>query len=196
MSTKSKKPKEASIDENQVLEESKNTKENIESQEKVDPNKEALEKMEKELASQKDRLLRIAAEYENFRKRTEKEKASIYSDAISMAVGAILPIADSLENATKSLEDLDENYKKGLNLIVNQFNESMKKLNVESFGDKGDTFNPDLHNAVAHIEDDNLEENVIAEVFQKGYKIGDRIVRYAMVQVANWLYFYKIFYYV
>ena len=185
LSTKSKKPKEASIDENQVLEESKNTKENIESQEKVDPNKEALEKMEKELASQKDRLLRIAAEYENFRKRTEKEKASIYSDAISMAVGAILPIADSLENATKSLEDLDENYKKGLNLIVNQFNESMKKLNVESFGDKGDTFNPDLHNAVAHIEDDNLEENVIAEVFQKGYKIGDRIVRYAMVQVAN-----------
>ncbi len=185
LSTKSKKPKEASIDENQVLEESKNTKENIESQEKVDPNKEALEKMEKELASQKDRLLRIAAEYENFRKRTEKEKASIYSDAISMAVGAILPIADSLENATKSLENLDENYKKGLNLIVNQFNESMKKLNVESFGDKGDTFNPDLHNAVAHIEDDNLEENVIAEVFQKGYKIGDRIVRYAMVQVAN-----------
>lgn len=184
------------MDENQVLEESKDTKENIESQEKVDPNKEALEKMEKELASQKDRLLRIAAEYENFRKRTEKEKASIYSDAISMAVGAILPIADSLENATKSLEDLDENYKKGLNLIVNQFNESMKKLNVESFGDKGDTFNPDLHNAVAHIEDDNLEENVIAEVFQKGYKIGDRIVRYAMVQVANWLYFYKIFYYV
>ena len=185
LSTKSKKPKEASMDENQVLEESKDTKENIESQEKVDPNKEALEKMEKELASQKDRLLRIAAEYENFRKRTEKEKASIYSDAISMAVGAILPIADSLENATKSLEDLDENYKKGLNLIVNQFNESMKKLNVESFGDKGDTFNPDLHNAVAHIEDDNLEENVIAEVFQKGYKIGDRIVRYAMVQVAN-----------
>ncbi len=185
LSTKSKKPKEASIDENQVLEESKNTKENIESQEKVDPNKEALEKMEKELASQKDRLLRIAAEYENFRKRTEKEKASIYSDAISMAVGAILPIADSLENATKSLENLDENYKKGLNLIVNQFNESMKKLNVESFGDKGDTFNPDLHNAVAHIEDDKLEENVIAEVFQKGYKIGDRIVRYAMVQVAN-----------
>lgn len=185
MSTKSKKPKEASIDENQILEESKNAKEEIESQEKVDPNKEALEKMEKELASQKDRLLRIAAEYENFRKRTEKEKASIYSDAISMAVGAILPIADSLENATKSLENLDENYKKGLNLIVNQFNESMKKLNVESFGDKGDTFNPDLHNAVAHIEDDKLEENVIAEVFQKGYKIGDRIVRYAMVQVAN-----------
>ena len=185
LSTKSKKPKEASIDENQILEESKNAKEEIESQEKVDPNKEALEKMEKELASQKDRLLRIAAEYENFRKRTEKEKASIYSDAISMAVGAILPIADSLENATKSLENLDENYKKGLNLIVNQFNESMKKLNVESFGDKGDTFNPDLHNAVAHIEDDNLEENVIAEVFQKGYKIGDRIVRYAMVQVAN-----------
>lgn len=185
LSTKSKKPKEASMDENQVLEESKNTKVNIESQEKVDPNKEALEKMEKELASQKDRLLRIAAEYENFRKRTEKEKASIYSDAISMAVGAILPIADSLENATKSLENLDENYKKGLNLIVSQFNESMKKLNVESFGDKGDTFNPDLHNAVAHIEDDNLEENVIAEVFQKGYKIGDRIVRYAMVQVAN-----------
>lgn len=148
-------------------------------------NNEVIEGLKKELEAQKDRLLRTAAEYDNFRKRTEKEKALIYSDATSVAVSAILPIADSLEHATKSLEGTDENYQKGLLLIVNQFNESLKKLKVESFGEKGDSFNPDLHNAVSHIEDEQLGENVVSEVFQKGYKIGDHIVRYAMVQVAN-----------
>lgn len=177
MSTKPKKENKIPLEENGIAEEPLEN-------EDCKPSNE-IENLTKELDIQKDRLLRTAAEYENFRKRTEKEKASIYTDAISMAVSAILPIADSLEQANKSLGEKNQNYKKGILLILEQFNESMKKLNVEAFGEKGDIFNPDLHNAVSHTEDENSEENVIFEVFQKGYKIGDRIVRYAMVQVAN-----------
>lgn len=144
-----------------------------------------VEKLKKELQSKTDILLRTAAEYENYRKRTEREKASIYSDATASAISAILPIADSIERAMQSLGDTNEEYKKGLELIKNQLEDSFKTLGVESFGEKGDKFNPDIHNAISHIEDDELEENVISEIFQKGYKISDKIVRYAMVQAAN-----------
>lgn len=190
MSNKTQKKKKLPEDENKDTSPKQSMDQNEEPTKENDSvsdndNNEIIESLKKELDAQKDRLLRTAAEYDNFRKRTEKEKALIYSDATSVAVSAILPIADSLEHATKSLEGADENYQKGLLLIVNQFNESLKKLKVESFGEKGDSFNPDLHNAVSHIEDEQLGENVISEVFQKGYKIGDHIVRYAMVQVAN-----------
>lgn len=144
-----------------------------------------VEKLKKELQSKTDILLRTAAEYENYRKRTEREKASIYSDATASAISAILPIADSIERAMQSLGDTNEEYKKGLELIKNQLEDSFKTLGVESFGEKGDKFNPDIHNAISHIENDELEENVISEIFQKGYKISDKIVRYAMVQAAN-----------
>lgn len=144
-----------------------------------------VEKLKKELQLKTDILLRTAAEYENYRKRTEREKASIYSDATASAISAILPIADSIERAIKSLEGTNEEYKKGLELIKNQLEDSFKTLGVESFGEKGDKFNPDVHNAISHIENDELEENVISEIFQKGYKISDKIVRYAMVQAAN-----------
>ena len=153
--------------------------------EKKDESLKEIEKLKKDLSSKTDLLLRTAAEYENYRKRTEKEKASIYADATAFAVSAILPIADSLERAKQSLEGANEEYKKGLELIKNQLNESFKTLGVESFGEKGDKFNPDIHNAISHIENDELDENVISEVFQKGYKITDKIVRYAMVQAAN-----------
>ena len=143
------------------------------------------EKLKNDLASKTDLLLRTAAEYENYRKRTEREKASIYADATAFAVSAILPIADSLERAMQSLESANEEYKKGLELIKNQLNESFKTLGVETFGEKGDKFNPDIHNAISHIENDELDENVISEVFQKGYKLTDKIIRYAMVQATN-----------
>ena len=144
-----------------------------------------IESLKKDLSSKTELLLRTAAEYENYRKRTEREKASIYADATAFAVSAILPIADSLERAMQSLEGINEEYKKGLDLIKNQLNDSFKTLGVESFGEKGDKFNPDIHNAISHIENDELDENVISEVFQKGYKLTDKIIRYAMVQAAN-----------
>lgn len=147
--------------------------------------KEEIEKLKEELSAQKNIWLRTAAEYENFRKRSEKEKAAIYSDATAVAVSAILPIADSLERAQASLTDATEEYKKGISMIVSQFEDSLKKLSVESFGAVGETFDPAFHNAVAHIEDENLGENTISDVFQRGYKVGERIIRHAMVRVAN-----------
>lgn len=144
-----------------------------------------LEDLRNELGSYKDKFLRMAAEYENFRKRTEKEKAAIYSDATVMTLQSILPVADSLEQALKSLESASEEYKKGIQMVSNQLNTALEKLGVESFGKAGDEFNPDLHNAVSHIDDENEKENVISGVYQTGYKVNDRVIRHAMVQVTN-----------
>ncbi len=175
-----KEPDIGSAEAEQTLEEV-GSKENCE----IDENNEELEILKKELLAQKDRLLRTMAEYENFRKRTEREKTAIYADATSMAVSLILPVADSLDRALEVQSGSAEEYQKGIEMVKAQFSDALQKLSVESFGEKGEPFNPDLHNAVAHIEDDQLEENVISAVFQKGYKIDDRIIRHAMVQVAN-----------
>lgn len=147
--------------------------------------KEELEKQKAELESQKEIFLRTAAEYDNYRKRTEREKTNVYNDATANAVLCMLPAIDSLERAVEAQSGGDENYLKGLTMILNQMKEAFKNLKVEEFGEKGEEFNPELHNAVAHTDDDSLGDNVIAVVFQKGYKIGDKIVRHAMVQVAN-----------
>ncbi len=146
---------------------------------------EKIESLEKEKSEQKDKFLRLAAEYDNYRKRTEKDKFQIYDNAVSNTVVEILPIADSIDMALKSSEKADENYKKGLLMIKDQLNASLSKLNVEAFAEKGDDFNPNIHNAISHIDDENLDENVIFEVFQKGYKLGDKVIRHAMVIVAN-----------
>ena len=143
------------------------------------------EKLKEELKAKNDSYLRLLAEYDNYRKRSTADKANIYADATARAIKEILPIGDSLDMALNSLENVPEEYKKGIELIGNQFRQSLEKLNVETFGEKGEPFNPNLHNAVMKIEDDTLDENVIAQVFQKGYKTGDRIIRHAMVQVAN-----------
>ena len=132
-----------------------------------------------------DAYLRLAAEYENYRRRTTEEKTNIYADATAKAIKEILPIGDSIEMALKSVDNAPEEYKKGLELICNQLKTSLEKLNVETFGEVGEEFNPELHNAVMKIEDDSLGENTIAQVFQTGYKTGDKIIRHAMVQVAN-----------
>ena len=142
-------------------------------------------KLETELKAKNDAYLRLAAEYENYRRRTTDEKANIYADATARAIKEILPIGDSLDMALKSVENAPDEYKKVLELICSQFNASLEKLNVETFGEVGDEFDPALHNAVMKIEDDSLGENAVAQVFQKGYKTGDKIIRHAMVQVAN-----------
>lgn len=145
----------------------------------------AQSKLEEELRAKSDAYLRLAAEYENYRRRTTEEKTNIYADATAKAIKEILPIGDSIEMALKSVDNAPEEYKKGLELICNQLKASLEKLNVETFGEVGEEFNPELHNAVMKIEDDSLGENTIAQVFQTGYKTGDKIIRHAMVQVAN-----------
>lgn len=154
-------------------------------EEAVSEEESQLEKLTKELESKKDAYMRLAAEYDNYRKRTTAEKTGIYADATAKAISEILPVADSLEMALKSAENAPKEYTKGLELVVNQLKASLSKLNVEEFGEMGDAFDPELHNAVSKIEDEELGENVLAQVFQKGYKTGDKIIRHAMVQVAN-----------
>ena len=144
-----------------------------------------LETAQAELKKQKDILLRTAAEYDNYRKRTEREKATAYADATAAAVLEFLPVADNLTRALSQKDCSIEDLRKGIELVQKQMKSALKKLGVEPMGKKGDPFDAEYHNAVSHIESDDLGENVIAEVFQPGYKLGDRIVRHAMVQVAN-----------
>ena len=143
-----------------------------------------LEEAQKKADELNDRLLRTMAEYDNYRKRTQKEKESIYPDAISFAVQTILPVIDNFEIALKS-ECTDENFKKGMEMIFNQMTESLKSLNVTEINPEGKPFDPEEHNAVMHVDDDTVEDNTVVEVLRKGYKLGDRVIRFAMVKVAN-----------
>ena len=126
----------------------------------------------------------MAAEFDNFRKRTIKEKEASYGNGKADAVAKLLPVYDNLERALNQPTE-DAAYKKGVELTMNELVKIFTGLGVEIFGSEGDTFDPNLHNAVMHIENGELGENVIAAVFQKGFKIGDKVVRFAMVQVAN-----------
>ncbi len=139
---------------------------------------------EEKYNAERDAHLRVAAEFDNFRKRTIKEKEASYGNGKADAVAKILPIYDNLERALNQ-ETADAAYKKGVELTMNELLKIFGNLGVEVFGNPGDEFDPNLHNAVMHIDDENLGENVIAQVFQKGFKIGEKVVRFAMVQVAN-----------
>lgn len=141
-----------------------------------------LEELEKKYDELNDRYMRMMAEYDNFRKRAAKEKDGIYSDAYGDALKEILPIVDNLERAAKYSEG--EKVLEGLNMTLNQFTETLKKLGVEEIDTNG-TFDPNYHNAVMHTEDESLGENAIVEVFQKGYRKDEKVIRYAMVKVAN-----------
>ncbi len=144
------------------------------------------EKLQAELNEAKDQLLRMAAEYDNFRKRSQREKESLYSECKSSVVNDLLPVIDNFERCVAPGEDTSyEDYKKGVELTYKQFGEALKKLGIEAFGEVGDAFDPNLHNAVMHTEDENLPENSISNVLMKGYKLGDKIIRAAMVAVAN-----------
>ncbi len=131
-----------------------------------------------------DAFLRLAAEYDNFRKRSQKEKDAIYANAKADTLGKLLPVYDNLERAVNQPTE-DAAYKKGVELTMTELQKIFAGLGVEVYGAPGDPFDPTIHNAVMHIEDENLGENTISQVFQKGFKIGDKVVRFAMVQVAN-----------
>ena len=131
-----------------------------------------------------DSHLRLAAEFDNFRKRTVKEKEASYGNGKADAVAKMLPVYDNLERALNQ-ETADAAYKKGVEMTMNELVKIFTALGVEIFGNVGDAFDPNLHNAVMHIDSDELAENTLSQVFQKGFKIGDKVVRFAMVQVAN-----------
>ena len=133
---------------------------------------------------ERDAHLRVAAEFDNFRKRTIKEKEASYGNGKADAVAKMLPIYDNLERALNQ-ETADAAYKKGVELTMNELLKIFGTLGVEVFGNVGDEFDPNLHNAVMHVDSEELGENTISQVFQKGFKIGDKVVRFAMVQVAN-----------
>ena len=139
---------------------------------------------EEKYKAEHDTYLRLAAEFDNFRKRTAKEKDQSYGNGKSDAIVKLLPIYDNLERALNQPTE-DAAYKKGVELTMNELVKIFTGLGVEIFGAPGDAFDPALHNAVMHIEDESLGENVVAQVFQKGFKLGDKIVRFAMVQAAN-----------
>lgn len=140
--------------------------------------------LQKELDEVKDKLLRTLAEYDNFRKRSQKEKEAIYPDAVCKTVEKFLPVIDTFERALAT-ETSDAEFKKGVEMIYTMMQTTLTSLGVEEIKAEGEVFNPDLHNAVMHTEDDSVGENVITAVLQKGYKLGDKVVRYAMVSVAN-----------
>lgn len=166
-------------------------KENIQPEEAVEEAVEevaeptAEEKLTEELAAEHDRLLRVMAEYDNFRKRSQKEKEQAYGDTKASTIGEFLPVYDNFQRAMSAeATDLDS-FKKGIEMIFNQYGETLKKLGVEAFGEKGDEFDPNIHNAVMHGEDEELPENSISDVFSTGYKMGDRVIRPAVVKVVN-----------
>ena len=174
MSKKEKEKKETPVEE--VTEEAA-TETAVEETPEVNP-------WEEKYNAERDAHLRCAAEYDNFRKRTVKEKEASYGNGKADAVAKILPIYDNLERALNQ-ETSDAAYKKGVEMTMNELLKIFSTLGVEIFGQVGDSFDPKLHNAVMHIDDETKEENVISMVFQKGFKIGDKVVRFAMVQVAN-----------
>ncbi len=149
----------------------------------IDALREECEKKDAELEEQKDKYLRLLAEYDNFRKRSAKEREGIYTDAVADTVNEILPVLDNLERA--SLYKESEKVAEGLSITAKGAAAMLSKLGIEQFGAKGDTFDPNIHNAVMHVEDDEHSDGEIVEVFQKGYRRGDKIIRYAMVKVAN-----------
>lgn len=160
-----------------------NTEEVKETAEEVVETKE--EQLQKALDEKNDQFLRLYAEYDNFRKRSQKEKQDIYISSKADVIKELLPVLDNFDRAANNTECSFEDYKKGIDLIFNQFSEILNKTGVESYGERGDAFDPNIHNAVMTVEDDELGENQIASVFSKGYKLGDRIIREAVVTVAN-----------
>ena len=154
-------------------------------EEKKEPSAE--EKLQEQLKAEKEKYVRLYAEYDNYRKRTSAEKLQIYDDATTNAVKELLPLADSMTQALAQFDgkDVPEEFSKGVEMIAAQLKTCFEKLKVEPFCEVGDPFDPELHNAVSMVEDENLGENTISAVYQKGYKIGDKIIRHAMVVVAN-----------
>ena len=171
MSTEKKETKAAETKEEKVEEEAK-----------AEETKK--EKKPKLIKEEQEKYLRLAAEYDNFRKRSQKERDSLYNDIKADTLLKFLPVYDNLERALKQAT-ADEAYRKGVEMIMTQFCTTMEKLGVTEIEAAGQKFDPTIHNAVMHIEDDSFGENEVVEVFQKGFKLNDKVIRFAMVKVAN-----------
>lgn len=172
--------------ENVTAESEVSTAENIEAKLKAEllEAKAAAEKTEAELAATNDKYLRLAAEYDNYRKRTQKEREGLYSDAFADAVTALLPIIDNLDRAVAFATD-DSELSKGILMLKKQTDEVLEKLKVEEIPSDGAVFDPALHNAIMHEDDENSPENTVSATLQKGYRLGDKVIRYALVKVVN-----------
>jgi molecular chaperone GrpE len=158
--------------------------ESAESADSADPMLAELEALKDQTAQQEEKYLRLCAEYDNYRKRTAREKESLWTDAKSETAAAFLPVYDNLERALKQ-DTADEAFKKGVEMTMNQLKTVLEKLGITEVPALGETFDPKLHNAVMHVEDPTLGENVVAEVFQAGFQCGEKVIRFAMVKVAN-----------
>ena len=180
---------EAEKKEEQAAEEEKTDKKSKKKKEKTytltREQMEAAELAAKQLESVKDQFVRLTAEYDNYRKRTTKEKDNIYQDAKADTIKEFLAVYDNLERAMATEGDEDSPHKKGLEMIFHQYQEILKKLGVTEIEAKGQPLDPEKHNAVMHIDDESLGENVVAQVFQAGFMLGDKVIRHAIVQVAN-----------
>jgi molecular chaperone GrpE len=164
---------------------SKETKKSKKADKKADAFQAEKEKLEKELADTKDSYMRVLAEYDNFRKRTQKEKESAYNDSKASTLALLLPVIDNFDRAIDNKTDDVESYRKGIEMTYNQLKDILNKADVVAFGEIGEEFNPEIHNAVMTTENPDLPENSIAAVFEKGYKMGDRVLRFASVQITN-----------
>ena len=167
--------------EQEVVETAENTAEEA----SADTADSKIAELEKDLAAAKEAHIRTLAEYDNYRKRTAKEKEGTWIDAKAVCIAELLPMLDNFDRALGVTDSDFESYKKGIEMIYQGFCETLKKLGVEAFGEEGDEFDPNFHSAVMHIDDESLDENVLAQVFSKGYKLGEKVIRHAMVKVAN-----------
>lgn len=179
-------PKTEEVEEVKVEEPVKEEKKEKKTKAKKESKKDASvkETAEKLINEEKEKYLRLAAEYDNYRKRTQKEKDSLYGDIKADTLRKFLPVYDNLERALKQQTE-DEAYRRGIEMIMTQFESTMTALGVAEIKALGEKFDPEKHNAVMHIEDESFGENEIVEVFQKGFVMGDKVVRFAMVKVAN-----------
>lgn len=180
--TEAENQQEAAEEQAQAEQEEKKAKKK---EPKKDKKAEEIKELQDKLAAQKDSYMRLAAEYDNYRKRTANEKLSLYNDATAKAVEELLPVADSVQMALQNMKDASDEERKGLELISQQLEKSLEKLKIETFGEVGEEFDPQLHNAISKVENEDLGKNQISAVYQSGYKIGGKVIRHAMVQVAN-----------
>ena len=152
---------------------------------RLDAAEKKIKQLEEAAAENDDRYKRVLAEYDNFRKRSQKEKETVYSDGVSDAVMGLVPVFDNLMYAEKYTGSDPDKFAEGVKIIIDSFPATLEKMGVSAFGEPGETFDPEIHNAVMHVEDDALGEGEIVEILQKGYKYRDRVIRHAMVKVAN-----------
>ncbi len=194
-----RKMTEVMMDKEKMQEQTEETVENTEVKEEntaeetvetVEENKEPtmeekLEEAQKQAKDNLDRYIRQLAEFENFRKRSNSEKTAMYSNGVRDTVEKLLPVIDNFERAVEAADDKEDPMYKGVEMILKQFMEILENLGVKEIPSKGEPFDPNVHSAVMHIDDESCDENVVVEVFQKGYTLGDKVIRPSMVKVAN-----------